>query len=347
MCLDAIKCDPADMAADDCEVLATALKWMDEGRRVVMAVVMATWGSAPRSIGSYMAVDADGTFAGSVSGGCVESAVISEARELEPGEAPRQLSFGVEDETAWQVGLPCGGNIRVAVFNPDRALLEQAVRQQAVRQPTALVLDLATGLQALVSDDGAAGALALDETRLVAAQMHLGQGTCGVVAEEVFVRSHEAPWTLIIGGAVHISQVLAVMARQAGFAVTVVDPRRAFADEARFPGTTLICGEPDEVLAGISMDRRTAVVSLTHVPRLDDAALRSALGSQAFYIGALGSTRTHAKRCQRLEDLGDALKRLAAPVGFDIGARTPAEIAVSILAELIAARRGKPMRARG
>jgi xanthine dehydrogenase accessory factor len=347
MCLDAIKCDPADMAADDCEVLATALKWMDEGRRVVMAVVMATWGSAPRSIGSYMAVDTDGTFAGSVSGGCVESAVISEARDLEEGEAPRQLSFGVEDETAWAVGLPCGGNIQVAVFNPERDLLEEAVRQQASRRPTALVLDLKTGVQALVGDERVSGTLALDETRLVAAQMHLGQGTCGVVADEIFVRTHEAPWTLIVAGAVHITQVLAGMARQAGFAVTVVDPRRAFADEARFPGTTLICGEPDEVLAGITLDRRTALVSLTHVPRLDDSALRAALGSEAFYIGALGSTRTHAKRCQRLEDLGPALKRIAAPVGFDIGARTPAEIAVSILAELIAARRGKPMRVRG
>ena len=347
MCLDAIKCDPADMAADDCEVLATALKWMNEGRRVVMAVVMATWGSAPRSIGSYMAVDADGTFAGSVSGGCVESAVISEARGLEPNEPPQILSFGVEDETAWAVGLPCGGNIKVAVFHPERNLLEEAVRQQESRKPTALVLDLKTGAQALVSDEGVIGALALDETRLVAAQIHLGQGICGIVADEVFVRTHEAPWTLIVAGAVHISQVLAGMARQAGFAVTVVDPRRAFADEARFPGTTLICGEPDEVLAGISMDRRTAVVSLTHVPRLDDAALRAALGSEAFYIGALGSTRTHAKRCQRLEDLGSALARIAAPVGFDIGARTPAEIAVSILAELIAARRGKPMRVRG
>lgn len=347
MCLDAITCDPADMAADDCEVLAVALKWLEEGRQVVLASVLATWGSAPRAVGSYMVVDAEGSFAGSVSGGCVEAAVISEARELETGEAPRLLSFGVEDETAWQVGLPCGGNIRVAVFHPDRGVLAEAVRRQAGREPTALVLDLKSGSQALVGDFGVLGPLALDESGLVAAQMHLRQGTCGVGEDEVFVRSHEAPWTLIIGGAVHITQVLAGMARQAGFAVTVVDPRRAFADPVRFPGINVICAEPDEAMAALPLDRRTAVVSLTHVPRLDDAALRAALASEAFYVGALGSTRTHAKRCQRLEDLGPALKRVAAPVGFDLGARTPAEIAVSILAELIAARRGKPLRVRG
>ena len=346
MCLDAIRCDPADMAADDGEVLATALRWMEEGQSVRLAVVLATWGSAPRSIGSYMVVAADGTFAGSVSGGCVEAAVISEAREMEEGEPPRQLSFGVEDESAWAVGLPCGGNIRVAIFAPERPILAEAICRQAQRRATALVLDLKTGAQALIGDDLSAGSLALDETKLVAAQIHLGQGTCGLVGEEAFVRVHEAPWTLIIAGAVHISQILAGMARSAGFAVTVIDPRRAFADEARFPGVSLICGEPEDVMAGLALDRRSAVVSLTHVPRLDDAALRMALASDAFYVGALGSSRTHAKRCQRLEDLGDALRRIAAPIGLDIGARTPAEIAVSVLGELIAARRGKPLRVR-
>ncbi len=324
MCLDAIRCDPADMAADDGEVLAAALQWLESGQRVGLAVVLATWGSAPRSAGSYMAVAADGGFAGSVSGGCVESAVIAEALELDDGEAPRLLSFGVEDETAWQVGLPCGGSIRVAVFRPDPAVLAEIVRHYAERVPTALVLDLNTGAQSLAVGDAAIGALEPGEGRLI--------------------RTHDAPWTLIVAGAVHISQALAGMARAVGFAVTVVDPRSAFAAAERFPGTTLVCGEPDEVLAGMTLDRRTAVVSLTHVPRLDDAALVAGLASPAFYVGALGSTRTHAKRRQRLGGLGvteAALDRISAPVGLDIGAKTPAEIAVSIIAEIIAARRGK------
>jgi len=325
MCVDAIRCDPADMAADDGEVLATALRWLEAGQRVGLAVVLSTWGSAPRSQGSYMAVSRDGAFAGSVSGGCVEAAVIAEAREMEAGDPPRLLTFGVEDETAWQVGLPCGGNIRVAVFLPEPALLERITACHARRVPTALVLDLSTGGQTLAEGDAAIDALPKD-------------------AEGAFVRVHEAPWTMIITGAVHISQVLAGMARSVGFAVTVVDPRRAFASPERFPGVTLICGEPDEVLAEMTLDRRTALVSLTHVPRLDDAALRMALASPAFYVGALGSSRTHAKRCQRLGDRGldgAALARISAPVGLDIGAKTPAEIAVSILAEIIAARRGK------
>ncbi|MDO8606439.1 MAG: XdhC family protein [Phaeospirillum sp.] len=325
MCIDTIRCDPADMAADDGEVLETALRWLEAGQKVSLAVVLSTWGSAPRSQGSYMAVSQDGVFAGSVSGGCVEAAVIAEAREMEAGDAPRLLSFGVEDETAWQVGLPCGGNIRVAVFLPEKALLERVVACHIKREPTALALDLSSGVQSLAEGDAAIDGLPKD-------------------AENVFVRVHEAPWTMIITGAVHISQVLAVMARSVGFAVTVLDPRRAFASPERFPGVTLICGEPDEVLAKMKLDRRTALISLTHVPRLDDAALRMALASSAFYVGALGSTRTHAKRCQRLGDHGlDAatLGRISAPVGLDIGAKTPAEIAVSILAEVIAARRGK------
>ncbi|RAU21188.1 xanthine dehydrogenase [Paramagnetospirillum kuznetsovii] len=326
MCVDAIRCDPADMAADDGEVLETALRWMEAGKPVRLAVVLETWGSAPRSRGSYMAVAGDGAFAGSVSGGCVEAAVISEARELEAGEAPRILSFGVEDETAWHVGLPCGGNIRVAVFIPEKALLERITACHAQRIPTALALDLTNGAQSLAEGDAAMDALPKDE-------------------EDRFIRVHEAPWTMIIAGAVHISQVLAGMARAAGFAVTVLDPRTAFAQSERFPGVSLVCGEPDEVLAEMTLDRRTALVSLTHVPRLDDAALKMALASEAFYVGALGSTRTHAKRRQRLGSAGiddEVLDRICAPVGLDIGAKTPAEIAVSILAEIIAARRGKP-----
>lgn len=331
MCVDAIRCDPADMAADDGEVLETALRWMEAGKTVRLAVVLSTWGSAPRSQGSYMVVAGDGAFAGSVSGGCVEAAVISEARELEEGEPPCILSFGVEDETAWAVGLPCGGNIRVAVFQPDKALLACIVACHAKRIPTALTLDLTTGAQVLAEGDEAIDALPKDDNNL-------------------FIRLHEAPWTMIITGAVHISQVLAGMARSVGFAVTVLDPRTAFAAPERFPGITLICGEPDEVLSHMKLDRRTAVVSVTHVPRLDDAALKMALDSPAFYVGALGSTRTHAKRCQRLTGAGiDAatLDRIRAPVGLDIGAKTPAEIAVSILAEIIAARRGKPLIPRG
>ncbi|CAA7617012.1 Xanthine and CO dehydrogenase maturation factor [Candidatus Terasakiella magnetica] len=344
MCLDTIRCDPADMAADDGEVLATALRWIDEGRKVALAVVLSTWGSAPRSQGSYMAVADDGTFAGSVSGGCVEAAVISEASEMEDGAIPVVLSFGVEDETAWHVGLPCGGNIRVAVFRPDRGLLTQVVGSQSRRVPSALVLELSSGRQALVGEDALGGSLMLDGESLKAVHGHLGQGTCAMIGDDLFVRVHEAPWTLIIAGAVHISQVLAGMARSVGFAVTVVDPRTAFASSERFPGVNLVCGDPDEVMAGLSLDRRSAVVTLTHVPRLDDAALKAALGSAAFYVGALGSSRTHAKRRQRLGDAGfsdSVMDRISGPVGLDIGARTPAEIAVSILAEIIAARRGK------
>lgn len=324
MNLESIRCDPADLSADDGEILTKAIEWMRAGKAVALAVVISTWGSAPRAAGSYMAVADDGGFAGSVSGGCVESAVIAEAVDLADDAPPALLSFGVEDETAWNVGLPCGGTIKVAVFRLRQALLDEIVSCLGRRVPSALVLDLASGDQFVaVGDDAIDGILPHDG---------------------VLVRVHEPAWTMIIGGAVHISQVLAGIAGAAGFSVTVIDPRRAFAMPERFPGVSLICGEPDEVMADISLDRRTAVVSLTHVPRLDDAVLKAAVASPAFYIGALGSTRTHTKRCERLAELGvgeDRLGRISAPVGIDIGAKTPAEIAVSIIAEVIAVRRAQ------
>jgi len=222
-------------------------------------------------------------------------------------------------------------------------LFEQVLADRAARRPVAVVTRLADGLQALVHHDDVSGDLALtveqvDETR----QRLRGNrsGPLGQHDETLFVRCHARPPRMIVVGAVHIAQALAPMAAMAGYEVTVIDPRRAFATAERLPGVNMVSVWPDEAIAQLGIDAETAVVTLSHDPKLDDPALTAALRSPAFYIGALGSTRTHARRVERLTEagLGDALGRIHAPIGLDLGGRAPVEIAVAILAQVIQAR---------
>ncbi len=229
-----------------------------------------------------------------------------------------------------------------------RRMLEAVRRAQADKRPAALVTDLTTGLQSLVHEDAVEGDFGFEDELLeqVRALMRADRsGTIDFYDVGYFVQVLNPPLRLIVIGAVHIAQALAPMAALAGYDVTVVDPRRAFATDARFPSIALNGEWPDDALAALTPDRRTAVVTLTHDPKLDDPALIQALASPAFYVGALGSRKTHAKRKDRLAESGvndAAFARIKGPVGLDIGAVTPAEIAVSILAEMTMALRGGP-----
>ncbi len=224
-------------------------------------------------------------------------------------------------------------------------LLERRLALQAEGKTTALVTDLKSGAQILLGDGVALGDLALGQEDRAAINKAVIDDRSQVVEgaeRRLFVEVWSPPLRLIVVGAVHIAQTLAHMAVQTGYDVTIIDPRSAFASEERFPGVTLATDWPDEVLPGLKPDKRTAIVTLTHDPKIDDPALQSALRSDAFYIGALGSRRTHAKRGQRLESAGfdaTAFARIHGPVGLDIGALTPGEIAVSILAEITAVLR--------
>ncbi|HLB79892.1 MAG TPA: XdhC family protein, partial [Dongiaceae bacterium] len=224
--------------------------------------------------------------------------------------------------------------------------LARLLAERAAKRPVALATDLATGAQALVQDADVAGDLDLDAGTLAAARTRLAEDRSGVIeagGRRLFLHVFNPPARLILIGAVHIAQALAPMAALAGYGVTVIDPRRAFASDARFPDVALIGDWPDEAMAALAPDRRTAVVTLTHDPKLDDPALQVALRSEAFYIGSLGSRKTHAARLERLRaaGFGDVeLARIHGPVGLAIGAASPAEIAVSILAQITAARRG-------
>ncbi|HSN14004.1 MAG TPA: XdhC/CoxI family protein [Anaeromyxobacteraceae bacterium] len=289
------------------EILERAAGWCDAGLRVALATVVSTWGSSPRPPGSQLAVSERGELAGSVSGGCVEAAVVQEALDVLQRGTSSTVEFGVTAGRAWEVGLPCGGRIRVHVEPAPTARLRSIVAALAARQRVERVLELGGG----------------EQYRVVL----------------------EPPVRLVIVGAVHLAQPLARMARVAGYDVTVVDPRVAFATGERFPDVTLERGWPAEVVPRLGLDARTALVALSHDRRFDDPALEAALRSDAFYVGALGSRKTQAALRERLRAAGFAepvVERLHGPVGLDLGAVTPAEIAVEILAELVAASREAP-----
>jgi xanthine dehydrogenase accessory factor len=305
-----------------------ALDWHRAGKGAVLATVVETWGSAPRAVGAQMVVSGAGEMEGSVSGGCVEGAVVVEAMELVGTGAATLLEFGVSDDEAFAVGLACGGRIRVLLEPVGGALpvavLDELVAARAARRPVAYVADLEGDTRRLDGPEDWAGRFRMDRS--------------GVEEDgRTFVHVHNPPLRMVIVGAVHIAQALVPMARIAGHDVTVIDPRPAFGAAARFPGVEIVEEWPDEALGAVGLDARTAVVTLTHDPKLDDPAIRAALGSDVYYLGCLGSTRTHAKRVARLQEAGfssDAIARIHAPVGLDIGARGPGEIAVSVLAEV-------------
>ena len=315
-----------------------ALAWHRAGQGAALATVIETWGSAPRQPGSQLAISGAGEMVGSVSGGCVEGAVVTEALDALADRRARTLTFGVSDETAFASGLACGGTIRVLVEpvgdGPEalpEALLAGLVAARAAPRAVALVTQTDGWHRLLV----AAGADPAVDARL-------RSDRSGVEEDGRFIAVHNPPLRLIVVGAVHIAQPLLTIARACGFACTLIDPRGAFGSKARFPNETILDDWPDEALTALAPDARTAIVTLTHDPKLDDPAIRTALRSGAFYLGCLGSKKTHAKRVDRLTAEGFApedIARIHAPVGLDIGARTPAEIAVSVMAQIIACLR--------
>jgi len=326
----------------------------DNNQSIALATVIQTWGSSPRRAGAKMALTPDGKITGSVSGGCVEGAVFESGVEVLKSRKPQLLHFGVADETAWEVGLACGGSIDIFVkpldvefFKPLRSVLVEertAVVLTVVRAPNDLL-----GREILLKEDGNVVGLLnenLDERALSLAREALLQGSSRRAKlnedVEVFIEVILPPPTLIAVGGVHITIALVSLAKTLGYRTIVVDPRSAFGSQERFPHVDqLIQSWPEEAFQEIPLTRSTAIAMLTHDPKLDDPALKIALPSSAFYVGALGSKTTQAKRRQRLLDEGlteAQLNRLHGPIGLKIGAGTPEEIAMSIMAEIVAAR---------
>jgi xanthine dehydrogenase accessory factor len=340
---------PSPASAD---ILAIARTWLKRDGKVALATIVDTWGSAPVPTGGQMVIAADSQFEGSVSGGCVEGDVITEAVELleayplKPVSAttpsPKLLSYGVEDATAWRVGLPCGGKIQVHIQclagTADLAFLEQAVAARAKREALIVRTDLTSGAREVFTRTKTDLPPEI-ERRFATGQSSLEPTAAG----QQFTHALLPPPRVLIIGATHMAQVLAQLIQPMGFGLVVVDPRTAFATDVRFPGVQLVTDWPQDALPMLGLDPYTAVATLSHVGDIDDEALTLALQSDCFYIGALGSRRNHAKRLERLAKAGMAaeqMTRIRCPIGLDIGATTPPEIAASILAEIIRHLRG-------
>ncbi|APH54181.1 CoxI protein [Granulibacter bethesdensis] len=313
---------------DELHVIRTALEWMEGGADVALATVIHSWGSSPRPPGSLMAVADDGRIAGSVSGGCVEAAVMEEAMAALATGCLRVVEYGVTQERAWEVGLACGGKVRILVEPVQRNYMPllHGIREACAPggKGIGLIRSLKTGGWALSPLDWQAGSSVLLE-------------------EQQLTQSFHPPARILMVGAVHVAQTLSGLATKAGFACTVIDPRAALLTAERFPDARLCVGWPDEMIKELKPDIRTAVIVLSHDPKLDDPALLAALHTQAFYIGALGSARTHAARLARLRDQGvseSALGRVRGPAGLQLGGRGVTDIALSILAEISAVRHG-------
>lgn len=320
------------MTAEFDDIPRIALDWHRSGKRAAIATVVQTWGSAPRPVGSQLAIAGDGEIAGSVSGGCVEGAVVVETLEALSDGQTRILDYGVSDDEAFAVGLACGGTIRVMVEPVGAAIPETLLAQlcdaRHARRAVAYVVDTETWDRRLTdADDATLGAQISERFRL---------DKSGFEAA-TFIAIHNPPLRLAVVGAVHIAQPLLVMARLAGYDAVLIDPRESFATAARFPGETIVQDWPDTALDAYGLDARSAVVTLTHDAKLDDPAIVAALRSDVFYLGSLGSVRTHAKRVARLNEQGfnkADIARIHAPVGLDIGSKSPAEIAISVMAQM-------------
>ncbi|MGH7493382.1 MAG: XdhC family protein [bacterium] len=348
------------------DLIPFMLRWRERGDQIALATVTKTWGSSPRPAGAKMAVNASGEFTGSVSGGCVETAVIEEAMKILAAGEPKLLRFGVSDEQAWSVGLTCGGSIEVFVERmpllspaqtalPGHDFMRAWLQALAKAEPMAVATVLRgeehiLGRHMLLSAEGTIhnefddeDLTSLVRTRAASwlAREHAEVVTAG--EREVFVESILPAPKLIIIGAVHVAVPLITLAKTLEYQVILVDPRGAFATDERFPHVDRLVRQwPDEALQEIGIDAGTCLVILTHDAKLDDPALKFALQRQPAYLGVLGSKRTHEKRIKRLKAEGisdDQLARVHAPVGLEIGASTPAEIALSIMAEIVARRR--------
>ncbi|MES2368165.1 MAG: XdhC family protein [Pseudomonadota bacterium] len=315
------------MDSQDSEVLAAVRNWAADGHRCVLVTVARTWGSAPRPPGAWMALRDDGRVQGSVSGGCIEDDLIARMAAGEfHGAQPFVQRYGVTPDEARRFGLPCGGVVELVIEpTPDMAALDDLTRRIAAGQLALRSIDLDSGV-ATIRDGCRSDQLSWD-------------GRC-------LTTLHGPAWRLLIIGAGQISRYLASMAQALDYQVLICDPRIEYSAGWDVPGAALVPGMPDNAVVELGLDPRSAVVALTHDPKLDDMALLEALKSPAFYVGALGSRANNARRRERLLqhfDLSEAeMARLHGPVGLPIGSRTPPEIAVSILAEITAIKNGLP-----
>ena len=314
-------------------VLRTLASWRAEGKRALLATVVRTWGSSPRPVGSIMALCETGAVVGSVSGGCIEDDLIDrftqayagkDSNKAIPSGPPGFVKYGITADEAHRFGLPCGGTLELLLeYDPDALALNEVVAALESGRLMQRTVQLSSGAVTL-SFSSAPSELALSSTELT--------NTFG------------PEYRMLLIGAGQLTEYLATMAQFSGFAVTVCDPREEYRSAWSVPGVTVASEMPDDVVIAFKADRRSCVIALTHDPKLDDLALLEALNTEAFYVGAIGSRRNNEARHQRMAEhfrvSQQALDRLRGPIGIYIGSKTPPEIAVSVMAEVLAVKNG-------
>jgi xanthine dehydrogenase accessory factor len=315
------------MDSVDLEVLKSSVKWLDDGHATLLVTITKTWGSSPRPEGAMLAIRADGWVVGSVSGGCIEDDLIDRVRKQDITQTrPEVVTYGISADEARRFGLPCGGTIQLVI------------------EPLGAHSRMAELLQAVTSGRLVARRLLIETGEVTLADAQRADGVVYDEAAKTLTTVHGPRFRLLVIGAGQLSKFLCQMALGLDFQVTVCDPREEYQDTWDVPGVTLVRTMPDDTVAEMRLDERCAVVALTHDPKLDDLALMEALKSKAFYVGALGSRKNNEARRKRLmEHFGmtaDELAGLHGPIGLFIGSRTPPEIAVSIAAEIVAAKNG-------
>ncbi len=333
------------------EVLADIERWRARGEKFALATVVATRRSAPRPIGAKLAVSEGGEMAGSVSGGCVETDVYEHACEVLGGSQPQLLSYGIADDLAFSVGLPCGGEIDVFVEQAPEELVERLVRIVETEERAVLftvVEGEPLGAELLVTEAGERFGDGLEELAARVDELLRGGRNSRLELDDgrkVFAEVYGPPPKLLVIGAVDTAEALCAAARQLGWRTIVADARGKFATKERIPSADeLLVAWPQDAIAEVEPDYQTAVVVLTHDDKFDVPAIQGALTTEAFYIGALGSRRNQERRRERLLEAGveeHELERVSGPSGLDIGADTPAETALSILGEILATRAGR------
>jgi len=307
------------------DILTPMSVWLKENRKVSLATVISTWGSSPRPVGGQMAIDSNGEIIGSVSGGCIEGAVITEGINSINDGKTRVKDYGISNNMAWEVGLACGGELKVLIQPLDiqDKIVFSIVNSIKNREAVKLRIDCSNGLR--IIDNTITNQTSLYDKE-----------------KNEFIHIIDPKPRLFVVGAVHIAQALISLAAITDFEIILIDPREHFATEKRFPNCKILTEWPDIALSRFNLDKSTHLVTLTHDPKIDDPALIYSLKKNIGYIGSLGSKKTHQKRCERLTSLGfsdNDINKIHAPIGLDLKGKTPAEIAVSIIAEIISFRR--------
>ena len=307
------------------DILTPLSVWLKDKKKVALATVISTWGSSPRPVGGQMAIDINGQIIGSVSGGCIEGAVIIEGINSIKDGKTRVKDYGITNDMAWEVGLACGGELKVLIqpLNIEDQLVFHIVNNIKKRELTKVKINCLTGSRKI--DNSITNQLSYYDKQ-----------------KNEFIHIIDPKPRLFIVGAVHIAQALISIARTADFEIILIDPREHFATQERFPNCKILNEWPDEALSNFTLDQATHLVTLTHDPKIDDPALIHVLKRNIGYIGSLGSKKTHQKRCDRLLHLNfskNDLSKIHGPIGLDIRAKTPAEIAISIMGEIVSFRR--------